>query len=136
LRLGLARLTRHRPPSGWYAISTPDEAHLLLRHRGQWQQLRSLRLRGSAETADIADQLRGEWQRERLRQSGPDSRLDWLHLGHTSAAWNAKDIRWLDAPWQQQINAWTTPPSAPGALTKANHQLWAFKHLGTGTVLP
>jgi hypothetical protein len=130
LRLGLARLTRRRPPPGWYAITTPDEAHLLLHHKGHWQQLRSLRLRGSGATAVIAEQVHGEWQRERLRQPGHDGHLNWIHLGHTDAGWKGSDLQWLDVPWQQQINKIPERPAVPGALTKAGHQLWAFQHLG------
>lgn len=137
LRLGLTRLTRRSPPSGWYAISTPDEAHLLLRQKGHWRQLRSFRLQGDVTTAVISDQLRGEWQRERLRNPSQENHLSWIHLGHTDVGWSgARDIRWMDTPWQQQINKLPERPGLPGPLLKAGHQLWAFKHLGPEGVAP
>lgn len=135
MRLALERLARHRPPPGWHAITTPDEAHLLLRQDGRWQQLRSLRLRGGT-TATIADQVRGEWQRERLRQAGPESHLHWTHLGHTDEDWSCNDVQWLDAAWQQHLNQIPYRPDVPGVLSKAGHQLWTYQTLGMGSAAP
>lgn len=136
LRLGLARLTRRSPPPGWYAITTPNEAHLLLRKKGQWEQLRSLRLLDGGATAVLANQVHSEWQRERLRQPGPDDHLNWIHLGQTDAGWKGSNLKWLDAPWQEQLNRFPGRPDVPGALTRAGHQLWAFQHLGVEGAAP
>ncbi len=131
LRLGLARLTRKSPQPGWYAITTPHEAHLLARGKDKWLHLRSRSLRGDSDTTAVAEQVHREWQRERIRLAGPEGPLDWLHLGHTSTTWNATDVRWLDASLQQKINSLPVPTTGAGALIKASHQLWAWQHLGT-----
>lgn len=135
MRLALEHLSRRRLPPGWHAITTPDEAHLLLRQDGRWQQLRSLRLRGGA-TAAIADQVRNEWQRERLRQAGPEGHLQWTHLGHTDEGWRGSDVQWLDADWQQLLNQLPNRPDVPDVLTKAGHQLWVYQTLGIGSAAP
>lgn len=131
LRLGLARLTRNSPLPGWYAITTPHEAHLLARGKNQWLHLRSLGLRGDSDTTVVAEQMHHEWQRERLRIAGPEGPLNWLHLGHTSTAWNATDVRWFDASLQQWINTLPAPTTGPDMPTRASYQLWALLHLGT-----
>lgn len=131
LRLGLARLTRRSLLPGWYAVTTPHEAHLLARGKDQWLHLRSLSLRGDSDTTVVAEQMHHEWQRERLRIAGPEGPLNWLHLGHTSTAWNATDFCWFDASLQQWINTLPAPTNGPDMLTRASYQLWALLHLGT-----